>query len=73
MSYDCAKSARAYASQPLFAAGCGDGLQAALGKPLETMGRKARGCRAGSPALCSFGCMVLISKPSETVGRKARG
>ena len=34
-----------------------------VGKPLETMGRRARGCRTAAfakrgPVLCSFGCVT---------------
>ncbi len=42
----------------------------AFGKPLETMGRKARGCRAEIRPM-----LVRLhgGKPRETAGRKARG
>ena len=46
-----------------------------IGKPLETMGRKARGCRAQF-AQCSFGCIrqtggnVGTAKPEATALKK---
>ena len=56
------------------AAGCARGSGSPggrIGKPLETMGRKARGCRAQF-AQCSFGCIrqtggnVGTAKPEAT-------
>ncbi len=39
------------------------------GKPLETVGRKARGCGVES-TLCSFGC--TYGKPPETAGQQSQ-
>ena len=53
---------------PLSAAFLSAGGIGTRGKPLETVGRKARGCGVES-TLCSFGC--TYGKPPETAGRKA--
>ena len=65
------RDAKLWGLRPCAQARGGDVSPAAImGKPLETMGRKATGLRRRKP-LCSPGCKN-VSKPRETVGRKAK-
>ena len=48
----------------------------AFGKPLETMGRKARGLGAGGKLRRSSNAMLVrlrYGKPSETMGQQSQG
>lgn len=59
------------------AAGCADGggsiFHGVFGKPLETMGRKARGCGARQRSMLVRLHGENRGKPGEIPARKARG